>query len=76
MPQEQWGGEVRMPTWLRRLLRMRELPGDTPEAAHEARKPQDGPSPLENANRAGTGALADLYHEDRQHRQERRNKGQ
>jgi hypothetical protein len=68
MPQEQWGGEVKMPTWLRRLLRMRELPGDTPERAHEARKPQEGPSSLENANRAAVGPMVDLYNEGRKNK--------
>jgi len=63
--QEQWGGEVKTPTWLRRLLHMRELPGDTPEAAHEARKPQGGPTAYENVNRAASGALVDLYNEGR-----------
>jgi hypothetical protein len=64
-PQEAWGGEVRLPRWLRRMLRRPESPGDTPEAAHEHRKPADGPSVLENANRAATGPLVDLYREDR-----------
>jgi hypothetical protein len=68
VPQEQWGGEVKMPAWLRRMLHMRELPGDTPERAHEARKPPEGPSSLENANRAATGALVDIYHEGRKNK--------
>lgn len=66
--QEQWGGEVHMPKWLRRVLRRRELPDDTPERAHEARKPQDAPSAFENANRAGSGALVDLYNEGRKNK--------
>ena len=77
MPHEQWGGEVKMPAlaaapaahaWsvARRHAR----------GVHEARKPRDGPSSLENANRAGSGALVDLYNEDRRHRQERRSKRQ
>jgi hypothetical protein len=65
MPQEQWGGEVKMPTWLRRVLHMRELPDNTAERAHEARKPQGGPTAYENANRAATGPLVDLYNEGR-----------
>ena len=63
--QEPWGGEVQMPSWLRRMLRRPEPPGPTPEAAHEARNPHPGPTVLENANRASVGALADLYREGR-----------
>jgi hypothetical protein len=63
--QEAWGGEVRIPRWLRRMLRRPERPGDTAEAAHEARKPQPGPSVAQNADRASVGALSDLYREGR-----------
>jgi hypothetical protein len=35
-----WGGEVRLPGWLRRLLRQAPAAGDTAEAAHEVRKAQ------------------------------------
>ena len=63
--QEAWGGEVRMPRWLRRVLGRSEPPGDTPEGAHEARKPQSGPSVAQNADRASVGALSDLYREGR-----------
>jgi hypothetical protein len=35
-----WGGEVRLPGWLRRLLRRGPAAADTAEAAHEARKAQ------------------------------------
>jgi hypothetical protein len=63
--QEAWGGEVHLPRWLRRVLRRPESPGDTPEGAHEKRKPKDGPSVLESANRAAVGPLTDLYREDR-----------
>jgi hypothetical protein len=66
--QEAWGGEVRMPRWLRRMLRRPEPLGDTAEAAHEARKPKPGPSVLENADRASVGALSDLYREGRSKR--------
>jgi hypothetical protein len=61
--QEEWGGEVHMPRWLRRLLRRPEPPEDTPDAAHEARKPQQGPSVAKNADRASVGVLSDLYRE-------------
>jgi hypothetical protein len=64
MPQQEpWGGEVHVPAWLRRLLHMHKLPGDTPEAAHEKRKPQEQPSVLENSNRALSGPLVDFYNE-------------
>ena len=63
--QDAWGGEVHVPRLLRRMLRRPEPPGPTPEAAHEARKPQPGPSVLENANRASVGAMGDLYREGR-----------
>ena len=63
--QEAWGGEVQMPRWLRRVLRRPEPLGPTAEAAHEARKPQSGPSVFENANKASVGAMADLYGEGR-----------
>jgi hypothetical protein len=63
--QEEWGGEVRMPRWLRRMLRRPEPPGDTPEARHEARKPQSGRSVAQNADRAAVGVMSELYHEGR-----------
>jgi hypothetical protein len=63
--QEAWGGEVQMPRWLRRVLRRPAPLGDTPEAAHEAREPQAGPSVAQNADKASVGALSDLYHEGR-----------
>ena len=37
---EPWGGEVRMPGWLRRLLHRADA-DDTPERAHERRRPDD-----------------------------------
>ena len=44
MPQEQWGGDVHLPHWMRRVLHRPEPPGDTPERTHEARKPQEMPT--------------------------------
>ena len=37
---ESWGGELRMPGLLRRLLRRPAGPGDSPERIHEARQHQ------------------------------------
>jgi hypothetical protein len=62
---EPWGGEVHMPGWLRRLLHRQAPPGDTPEHAHERREPRPTTSVAENANRAATGSLVDLYREGR-----------
>jgi hypothetical protein len=60
---EPWGGEVGMP-----VLRRGNAPADTPERAHERRQPQDGPSVLENADRAAVGPLTDLYREGKERR--------
>jgi hypothetical protein len=70
--QEAWGGEVRMPRWLRRLLGRPEPLGDTPEAAHEKRKPQPEPSVGQNADRAAVGVMSELYHEGRAERRAKR----
>jgi len=70
--QEPWGGEVRMPGWLRRLLRRPVPLEDTVEGAHEARKPQSGPSVGENADRAAVGVMSELYHQGRTERRARR----
>ena len=70
--QEAWGGEVRLPRWLRRMLRRPDLAGDTPEAAHEKRKPQPGPSVGPNADRAAVGVTSELYHEGRAERRAKR----
>ena len=51
---EAWGGEVRLPGWLRRVLG-RESPTDTPEAAHEAHRPDPSDyAKLEHMRAAGT----------------------
>ncbi len=62
---EPWGGDVRMPRWLRRALRRPEPFADTPEAAHEKRRPAAGASALQNADRAAVGVLTELYNEGR-----------
>ena len=66
--QEAWGGEVQVPGWMRKLMRRPEPLGDTPEAAHEARKAQPSGDVLQNANKANIGAIAEIYHEGRRKR--------
>jgi hypothetical protein len=68
MPQEQWGGDVHMPRWMRRVLHRPEPPGDTEERAHEARQPQELPTVGQNADRAIAGAMTELYFEGREAR--------
>jgi hypothetical protein len=63
-----WGGEVRLPRWLRRLLKRPEPPEDTPEAAHEKRKARPDRSVAESADRAAVGVLSELYREGRRKR--------
>jgi hypothetical protein len=66
---EPWGGDVRMPRWMRRLLRRPEHPADTPERAHERQKGQaPDKSVAQAADRAGVGPLSELYREGRQKR--------
>ena len=65
MPQEPWGGDLHMPHWIRRVLHRPEPLDDTPEAAHEKRKPQDMPTVAQNADRALVGSLSELYVEGR-----------
>jgi hypothetical protein len=56
---EPWGGEVRMPRWVARLLH-RPVPTDTDERAHERRKPEyPDVSVAENADRAIFGAWSE-----------------
>jgi hypothetical protein len=62
---EEWGGEVRVPRWLRRVFRRPDPPGDTPERGSEWRPPDAESTVTQNANRAASGALVDLYNEGR-----------
>ena len=58
---EPWGGDVKVPAWIRRLLR-RPAPTDTPERIHEARRPQDpGITVLENVDRAIFGGWSECH---------------
>ena len=62
---EQWGGEVHVPRWMRKVLHRPEPLGDTPEKSSEWRPPESQTSVGANANRAASGALVDLYNEGR-----------
>jgi hypothetical protein len=63
---EPWGGDVRLPRWLRRLLRRPDDVGDTPERAHERRRRQQPDKSVAGAaDRAAVGMLSDLYREGR-----------
>ncbi|HWT25381.1 MAG TPA: hypothetical protein VN213_17895 [Solirubrobacteraceae bacterium] len=67
MPQrrlEPWGGEVKVPRWLRRLLRRPDGPGDSPQRAHEARRealhpPEPDVTVAENVDRAIFGGFGE-----------------
>jgi hypothetical protein len=69
---EEWGGEVHLPRWLRRVLRRPDPLGDTPERSSEWTPPPPQRSVAENANRAATGVMADLYREGREGRRKQR----
>lgn len=60
--QQPWGGELKVPGWLRRLAR-RPKGEDTAERADERgwehRHPDEGPSVLENVDRAIFGAFSE-----------------
>jgi hypothetical protein len=64
-----WGGDVKMPRLIRRMLRRPEEPGDTPERVHQARQPQyPDVSVTENADRAMFGGLSEGHPGNRQDR--------
>ena len=67
--QEAWGGELRVPPWLRRLIR-RPKASDSPERAHErgweTRHPAEGPSILENVDRALFGGFSEGHPANRE----------
>jgi hypothetical protein len=66
---EPWGGDVRLPRWLRRLTRRPEALEDTPERAHERHKGrQSEKSVAAAADRAAVGVLSELYREGRRKR--------
>jgi hypothetical protein len=56
---EPWGGDLRLPRWICRLLR-RPVRDDTPEREHERRQPvYPETTVLENADRAIFGAWSE-----------------
>jgi len=57
---EPWGGDLRLPGWLRRLLKQPAPPGDSPERVHEARQPRTPDvSVAENVDRAVFGGFSE-----------------
>jgi hypothetical protein len=62
---EAWGGEVRLPSWMRRVLRRPPEPEDTPERAAEPKRSPSATSVLENADRAALGPVTQIYAEGR-----------
>ena len=55
-----WGGGLKMPRFIRRMLRRPKDPGDTRERLHEARQPESPDvSVAENADRAIFGAWSE-----------------
>jgi len=72
---EPWGGEVHMPSWLRRLLHRPDPSADTDERAHERRQPADPDATVGQAvDRAVAGPMTEMYHEGRRERRARRRK--
>ena len=60
---EAWGGEVRMPAWVRRLLRRpASAATDTPERAHEAR--QTSQADVERLHRMRAAGTVGAHHTD------------
>jgi hypothetical protein len=57
-----WGGELRLPGWLRRVLKRPADPGDSPERVHEGREPRTPDvSVAENVDRAVFGAFSESH---------------
>jgi hypothetical protein len=59
---EPWGGELRMPRLLRRLLHRPEIPEDSPERRHEKHNPPaTTDTPLMAVDRAILGGFSDAH---------------
>jgi hypothetical protein len=66
--QQPWGGEVKMPRFLRWMLRRKDA-ADTAERRHEARAPEyPDVSVAENADRAISGAWSEGHPGNRRDR--------
>jgi hypothetical protein len=63
---EPWGGELRMPGWLRRVLGRGAAPEDTPELVQERRNAETTTmTPLMNLDRAVFGPWSESYPDER-----------
>ena len=72
---EPWGGDVRLPPWLSRLLDAHQKPVIPLERVHERRQAQQpDKSVTEAADRAAVGPLSELYREGRTQRRQRRSR--
>jgi hypothetical protein len=66
---EPWGGDLRLPRWLRRMMRRPEDPGPSGERVHERRQPQDANvSVAENVDRAVFGGFSEGHPGNRRER--------
>ena len=63
---EPWGGELRMPRWMRRVMRRGPAPEDSPERAHERRNAETPvETPLMAIDRAVFGPFSAAYPDKR-----------
>ena len=63
---EPWGGELRMPRWMRRVMRRGPAPEDSPERAHERRNAETPvETPLMAIDRAILGPFSQAYPDKR-----------
>ena len=63
---EPWGGELRMPGWLRRVLGRGPAPGDTPELIQERRNAETSTmTPKMNLDRAIMGPWSESFPDKR-----------
>ena len=63
---EPWGGELRMPGWMRRIFGRGPVPGDSAERIQERRNEETTTmTPLMNIDRAVFGAFSEAYPDKR-----------
>ena len=66
---EPWGGEVRLPRWLRSLLRRPPDAEDSPARIREQhQRQQPEKTVMEAADRAAVGPMSELYRDGRKNR--------